>query len=106
MNQGVVNNALGALDAQRASKCEDVKVVDKSVGLSPEKQTEVSVPLTENTFQLDKEQMSSSNIIHSGESTSGFIVKKKPQRRRSYTSLLMARSKVRRTGLVLNVTVA
>ncbi|KAI6699110.1 hypothetical protein NL676_019229 [Syzygium grande] len=92
-SKGVVNNALGALDAQRASKCEDVKVVDKSVGVSPEKQTEVSVPLTENTFQLDKEAMSSSNIIHSGGSTSGFIVKKKPQRRRSYTSLLMARSK-------------
>ncbi|XP_030471769.2 cyclin-B1-3 isoform X4 [Syzygium oleosum] len=93
-SKGVVNNALGALDAQRASKCEDVKVVDKSVdGVSPEKQTEVSVPLAENTFQLDKEAMSSSNIIHSGGSTSGFIVKKKPQRRRSYTSLLMARSK-------------
>ncbi|XP_030528014.1 putative cyclin-B3-1 isoform X2 [Rhodamnia argentea] len=93
-SKGFVNNILGASNAQRASKSKDVEVVDKSgYGVSLEKQTEVSVPLTEDTFQLDKEAIPSSNIVHSGESTSGFIAKKKPQRRRSYTSLLMARSK-------------
>ncbi|XP_010033607.2 cyclin-B1-5 isoform X3 [Eucalyptus grandis] len=93
-SEGVVNNAIGASNAQRTSTSKDVKIADKSVnGVSFEKETEVSVPLTENTLQLDKEVISSSNIIHSGGSTSGFIAKKKPQRRRSYTSLLMARSK-------------
>ncbi|KAF8041549.1 hypothetical protein BT93_A0215 [Corymbia citriodora subsp. variegata] len=93
-SKGVVANTLGASNAQRTSKSKDVKVVDKSAGgASPEKQTEVSVPPTENTFQLDKEVITSSNIIHSGGSTSAFIAKKNPQRRRSYTCLLMARSK-------------